>query len=152
MCYNNFTKKRRLKKLPSIFFCSILIYIFSCTRINLYEKVTPIPAHKWTSASYQPFLILRHNDKYNYNNIWLNIFIKNPDNSIQKFQIEEVLATNTGWRGTGMDDIYEHRLPLTPKAIQFRKPGGYMFSIEQIMREDPLENVMDVGLRLEKKP
>jgi len=155
-----------LKKLLLIFFCSILIHIFSCTRIDLYEKVTPLPAHEWksnfkpqfsfdirdTTASYQPFLILRHNDKYDYNNIWLNISIKNPDNTVQKFQIEEVLATNAGWKGTGMDDIYEYRLPLTPRAIQLKKTGRYTFTIEQIMREDPLQNIMDVGLRLEKKP
>ena len=82
----------------------------------------------------------------------MNIYIKNPDNTIQKFQIEKVLATNAGWLGTGMDDIYEHRLPLTPEAIQFKKSGQYIFTLEHIMREDPLENIMDVGLRLEKKP
>jgi gliding motility-associated lipoprotein GldH len=155
-----------LKKSFLLFFYSILICIFSCTRIDLYEKLTPVPAHEWrgnfkpqfsftitdTTASYQPFLILRHNDKYSYNNIWLNIYIKNPDNTIQKFQIEKVLATNAGWLGTGMDDIYEHRLPLTPEAIQFKKSGHYIFTLEHIMREDPLENIMDVGLRLEKKP
>lgn len=145
----------------------LILLISSCTRIDLFEKLTPIPKHKWKSnfnpkfvfdindslASYQPFLILRHNDKYNYNNIWINVFIKSPDNTVQKFQIEKVLATNTsGWLGSGMDDIYEHRLPLTADHIQFKKPGRYIFTFQQIMREDPLENIMDVGLRLEKKP
>ena len=52
-----------------------------------------------------------------------------------------------------MDDIYEHRIPLTPVGMpfRFRKPGEYTFTIEQVMREDPLENVMNVGLRIEKK-
>ena len=72
---------------------------------------------------------------------------------MQKFQIEKLLATNeSGWLASGMDDIYDHRLPLTAAPIQLRKPGRYIFIIEQIMREDPLENIMDVGLRLEKKP
>jgi len=48
-----------------------------------------------------------------------------------------------------MDDIYEHRIELT-KPIRM-KAGIYHFKIEQIMREDPLENVMNVGLRVEKK-
>ena len=105
-----------------------------------------------TLASYQLFLILRHNDQYHYNNIWLNVFIKGPDNKIQKFQIEKVLATNiAGWLASGMDDIYEHRLALTAEPIMFKKPGRYIFTIQQIMREDPLQNVMDIGLRLEKK-
>ena len=151
----------------SILTSYLLLLISSCTRIDLYEKLTPIPKHEWKSnfkpqfifdikdtlANYQPFLILRHNDRYNYNNIWLNVYIKGPDNKVQKFQIEKLLATNeSGWLASGMDDIYDHRLPLTAAPIQLRKPGQYIFIIEQIMREDPLENIMDVGLRLEKKP
>ena len=103
MCCNTFAKKHQRLKKSFFFFCSILIYLISCTRIDLYEKVTPVPAHDWkgsfkpqfsfeikdTTANYQPFLILRHNDKYNYNNIWLNISIKNPGNTVQKFQIEK---------------------------------------------------------------
>jgi gliding motility-associated lipoprotein GldH len=128
--------------------------------------VLPIPKHEWksnfkpqfafditdTMASYQLFLILRHNDRYNYNNIWLNVFIKGPDNKVQKFQVEKLLATNaSGWLASGMDDIYEHRLQLTETPIQLKKPGRYIFSFEQIMREDPLQNIMDVGFRIEKK-
>ena len=104
-------------------------------------------------ADYQLFLILRHNNKYNYNNIWLNVFIKGPDNTVQKFQIEKLLATNTeGWLGSGMDDIYDHRLPLTSSPVRLNKPGQYIFTIQHIMREDPLKHIMDVGLRIEKKP
>lgn len=52
-----------------------------------------------------------------------------------------------------MDDIYEHLLPLTPDGTDyyFRKKGDYTFTIEQVMREDPLQHVMNVGLRIEKK-
>ena len=145
---------------------SCFLLLFSCTTIDLYEKLTPVPKHEWTSnflprfnfeikdtlATYQLFLILRHNNKYNYNNIWLNVFIKGPDNKVQKFQIEKLLATNNGWLGSGMDDIYYHRLPLTSSPIRLSKPGQYVFTIQQIMREDPLKHIMDVGLRIEKKP
>jgi hypothetical protein len=50
-----------------------------------------------------------------------------------------------------MDDIYEHRIPLTPVAEKFRKPGEYTFTVEQIMRENPLNNVLNVGIRVEKQ-
>lgn len=59
------------------------------------------------------------------------------------------LATNEKWLASGMDDIYEHRIKLTDP--QYLKAGVYHFRVEQIMREDPLANVMDVGLRVEKK-
>ena len=58
-----------------------------------------------------------------------------------------------GWLGTGMDDLYEHRIALTPinQQFYFKKAGTYTFSLEHVMREEPLEHVMNVGLRIEKK-
>jgi hypothetical protein len=52
-----------------------------------------------------------------------------------------------------MDDIFDHRIAfaLDPQKFHFAKPGQYSFTLEQIMRDDPLENVMDVGIRIEKK-
>ena len=120
-----------------IAFCSFILS--SCTTIDLYEKVETIPAQEWkasfkpaftftikdTTAPYQLFIILRHNDKYNYNNIWLRLHTKGPDGKVAKAQYEMPLATNEkGWLGTGMDDFYEHRIALTPvtKISIFKKP------------------------------
>lgn len=54
-----------------------------------------------------------------------------------------------------MDDIYEHRISLQKEllenAVSLRKQGKYIVVIKQIMREDPLEQVMNVGLRIEKR-
>ncbi len=149
-------------------FC-FLLFCSSCTRINLYEKQVAIPAHEWrssfkpsfkfiindTTAPYQIYIIVRHNDKYNYNNLWLNLYTLAPGSkAAAKAQYELPLATNEkGWLGTGMDDLYEHRIALTPlnESFYFKKAGEYTFTLEQIMREDPLSNVMNVGLRIEKK-
>jgi gliding motility-associated lipoprotein GldH len=67
-------------------------------------------------------------------------------------QYELPLANNEGWLGTAMDDLYEHRIRITPNEGIVLKAGEYNFSIGQIMRKDPLENVLNVGLRIEKKP
>ncbi len=147
---------------------SCYLLLASCDTIDLYEKVESIPGHKWnssfkptfsftitdTATPYQLFVILRHNDKYNYNNIWVTLHTKSPDGTIAKAQYELPLATNEkGWLGSGMDDLYEHRIALTPtnQNFYFKKAGDYTFSLEHIMREDPLESVMNVGLRIEKK-
>jgi gliding motility-associated lipoprotein GldH len=150
--------------------CILLLFLLqACTRIDLYERVADMPAQTWpgsfkpsftfdikdTTAPYQLFLILRHNNKYNYNNIWLNVYRKTPGGQVSKVPYELQLATNErGWLAEGMDDLYEHRIPLTPPAndsFYFNKPGPYTFTVEQIMREDPLQNVLNVGLRLERK-
>ena len=145
------------------------LFLSACTTIDLYEKVVSIPGHRWASSfkpeftftikdttiPYQLFFVIRHNDKYNYKNIFINLSIRQPGmDSTEKIRFDLTLATDEkGWLGSGMDDIYEHRIPLTPpeQDLYFRKPGNYTFSIEQIMREDPLKNVLNAGLRIEKK-
>lgn len=136
----------------------------SCTTVDLYEKNVAIPKHRWDSSFkpeftftikdtvslYQLFLVLRHNEKYNYNNIWINLYSQPPGDTLHKAPYELQLATNEkGWLASGMDDIYEHRIKLTGDIRL--KPGDYKFIIENIMREDPLQHVMSVGVRLEKK-
>lgn len=139
--------------------------IISCEPIDIYEKSVTIPGHEWsnsyrpsfdftikdTSSPYKIFLVLRHSEKYNFNNIYVNLYIKGPgQDTAVKIQKDIPLATNEkGWLGIGMDDIYEHRSLLAQG--QTLKAGNYSFTIEQIMREDPLKNVLNAGLRLERE-
>lgn len=154
------------------------VWLFSsCNTIDLYEKVVPVPRHEWqssfrpqftfevkdTTVPYQAYVIFRHNNQYKYNNIWVNLYAAGPADSVQKLALELPLASKEGWLGIGMDDIFEHRIRVGNEVERFRfarmgadgfyfaKPGTYTFTLEQIMREDPLPEVMNVGFRLEKK-
>ena len=99
---------------------------------------------------YQVFFVLRHNEKYNFNNIYINLAANLPGQDSITIRKNLILATNEkGWLATGMDDIYEHRLKLGDPE-KFRA-GTYTFTVEQVMREDPLENVLDAGIRIEKQ-
>ena len=138
----------------------------ACTTVDLYEKTVSIPGHEWkssykpefdftikdTTAFYQAYLVIRHTEKYNYNNIWLNYYFQAPGDTLRKGSSEFQLATNEkGWLGTGMDDIYEHRIKLTANAEKVKRTGTYKFILENIMREDPLKEVLNVGIRIEKQ-
>lgn len=156
-----------MKQISKILFFVVpcTLFVLSCTHIDIYEKSVRIPGQKWsssfkpsftfdikdTSSLYQVFLVLRHNEKYNFNNIYVNLRASLPgqDTAIL-IQRDLVLATNEkGWLAQAMDDIYEHRIELgEPQAL---KAGTYTFTLEQIMREDPLLNVLDAGIRIEKK-
>jgi gliding motility-associated lipoprotein GldH len=144
---------------------SIQFMASSCTTVDLYEKSVTIPGHSWensfrpsfdftikdTSSLYQLFLVLRHTEKYSFSNIYVNVYAKVPgEDSAVKIQKDLLLATNEkGWLASGMDDVYDHRLELgRPQAL---RPGDYTFTVEQIMRENPLLNVLNVGIRVEKK-
>ena len=155
-----------MKTIKKLFFILVpcALCLASCTTIDLYEKEVTIPGHEWkssfkpsftfnikdTTVPYQFFLVLRHTEKYNYTNIYVNLYIKAPGtDSTTKIQRSLMLADNNGLLGSGMDDIYEHRIPLgDPQSL---KAGTYTFTLEQIMREDPLEHILNVGLRIEKK-
>jgi gliding motility-associated lipoprotein GldH len=84
----------------------------------------------------------------------VNLHTISPDSTVSQAQYELPLATKEkGWLGSGMDDLYEHRVALTPmnQSFFFKKAGKYTFALEHIMREEPLTSVMNVGLRVEKK-
>jgi gliding motility-associated lipoprotein GldH len=162
-----FTMKGRLLSTLTLPLLAGSMWLSSCDKINLYEKVVPIPQHQWqtgnkptftftiqdTAVPYQLYLIIRHNNQYRYNNIWVNLTAKGPADTLQKFSLELPLANKEGWLGSGMDDIFEHRIAFTldPEKFRFSRAGEYTFTLEQIMRDDPLENIMNVGIRLEKK-
>jgi gliding motility-associated lipoprotein GldH len=152
-----------------LFLVPSALCLSSCTTIDLYERSVAIPGHAWqssfkpsftftikdTSSAYELFLVLRHNDKYSFNNIYINVYAQTPDtDTAEAIRRDLTLGSDEkGWLGSGMDDIYEHRISLTNSSqpLHFKRSGDYTFTIEQIMREDPLENVLNVGLRIEKK-
>ena len=149
----------------TLFFSLLLFALSSCGTIDVFEKNARIPNHEW-SSSYKPeisfeitdttslyniYVVLRHTDAYRYNNIWLNVYTKFPGDTINRQRLDLRLATDDkGWLGSGMDDIFEHRILITRSPVRLTRPGIYTFGLEQIMREEPLQYVMNVGIRVEK--
>jgi gliding motility-associated lipoprotein GldH len=138
----------------------------SCTQLDNYEKNTSIPKYEWhnsftvkdsfsitdISVKYNVYAVLRHTDAYKYNNIWLNIGIQAPGDSMRYQKVDMLLGSDAnGWTGTGMNDIWEVRQLLTGASFNFNVKGTYKFSITQIMRDEPLPAVMSAGLRVEKQ-
>ena len=129
------------------------------------KKNTAIPKNEWnynfkpsfnftitdTTSEYNLYVVIRHRDAYRYNNIWLNIGTQSPNDTMRYQRFDLLLGTDAkGWDGTGMDDIWELRKSITNGPFKFNKPGNYIFSIEQIMRENPLLNILSIGIRVEK--
>ncbi len=95
---------------------------------------------------------MRHKDAYDFNNIWLNVGLQSPGDSMYFQKINFVLGADAnGWEGTGMGDIWELRKPLNDLPQQFKRPGTYTYNISQIMRANPLKGILSVGFRVEKE-
>lgn len=149
---------------PLIFLSSLILLFSSCEEIDFYEQSAAIKNHLWkradtvrgeftisdTTVNYDIFLVLRHTDAYKYNNIWLEIGLKGPSDSLSVQKLDIPLGSDAeGWEGTGMNDIWELRKKLTPFPRKFLNPGTYRYHIRQVMRDNPLEHVMSVGLRVQ---
>ena len=140
-------------------------FIAACGTIDVFEKNVSFPNHEWSSAFkpeisfeisdttslYNIYIVLRHTDAYRYKNIWMNIYTQVPGDTLLKQRLDLLLAADDkGWLGSGMDDIFEHRIRITSEPQKLAKAGLYKFRLEQIMREEPLQYVMNVGIRVEK--
>ena len=141
----------------------IIFFLTSCNTIDVYEKTTPVPHHEWSSrnrlnftfnatdslAYYNVYLVLRHTESYHFNNIWIDFSSAFTGQKPQIQRLNVTLADANGWLGAAMDDIIEQRILLFKNPT--RLPAGtYTFSLQQVMREDPLENVLNAGVRVEK--
>jgi gliding motility-associated lipoprotein GldH len=147
-----------------VFAVSLMITLWSCNKLDSFEKTVYFPEHQWysknqpsfqfeiadTISRYHIFVVIRHEDAYHYNNLWLNVITTAPNekSNIQKVNLQ--LANNTtGWLGSGMDDVFDHRIRITNNPIQLKK-GVYQFSLQQVMRENPLPAILNAGIRVEK--
>lgn len=152
----------------SILLISLSFFVKSCQTIDVFEKTVEIPDFKWsstfqptiqfeikdTSSYYHIYSVIRHMDAYKFKNLWLNIQYQIPgEDSVRNTKVELILGDDEkGWLGSGMDDIFEQRILIDPKPVKFAQAGTYQFTITQIMREDPLEYIMNAGIRVEKIP
>lgn len=158
-----------MKRGISLFAASVvfllLFMLTSCNSAGVFERNISIPSHKWdrafkpeisfdisdTTSLYNIYITLRHTHAYKYSNIWLNVQFQLPGDTISRQRVNVLLATNDkGWLGTGMDDIWELRQLITPQPFRFSRSGKATFVLEQIMRDNPLPDLLNAGIRVEK--
>jgi gliding motility-associated lipoprotein GldH len=99
-------------------------------------------------ASYNFYVNLRVTGDYKYSNMF--VLITDPVKKSSSSRYELKLAQPDGqWLGTGSGNLYSFRIPFR-RNYKFPVAGTYHIRIEQNMRDNPLHEVSDVGLRVEK--
>lgn len=155
-----------IKNIFSILLVTALLS--GCLPSAYYQKVYSIPDAGWTydfrpvykfeisdtSAQYRTYFVIKHTDAYKYSNIWLIMKTKKPGASEYELtRVEVPLAQQDGkWLGRGMGELWEQRIPLTfyNQPQSFSQTGTYEVMFEQNMRDNPLQEVLQVGFRVEK--
>ncbi len=145
--------------------CMVLCH--GCKEVDLYERLQNIPGGSWhvkekllysleikdSARDYHVYTTIRHTALYPYRNIWVRLTLKMPGtDSITTQDFNIPLANNEKWLGAGMNDVYERRVRLFGNAVRFPSSGTVQFSLQHIMRDDPLPGVLQAGIRIEPVP
>jgi len=114
------------------------------------NKITNAVTITDETVPYNLYLNLRVTADYKYSNLFVLIKQINPDKKAASVRYEFKLANANGeWLGSGSGNIYSYQIPFV-KNYKFPAKGTYHFQIEQNMRDNPLHEVSDVGLRVER--
>ncbi|SFS74281.1 gliding motility lipoprotein GldH [Sphingobacterium wenxiniae] len=154
-----------MKTIGYNFLVIIFLMLTSCGDQAFYEKNEPIKNRSWAyneipqfevhitdkNIKYDVFVNLRHTTHYGFSNLFVLVHEKGPQLRDTAFRHELKLAELDGrWTGKGAGSLFQNQL-LIKENFTFPDTGVYHFAIEQNMRENPLKEISDVGLKIVQK-
>jgi len=103
-----------------------------------------------TAQRYNLFVDVRHNFYFDWRNLWVKVITEYPNHKTELSSVNLPLSASDGvWYGKCSGDICEMRVGIQENAI-FPQKGIYTFTIIQDMRQNPLDKIIDIGMRVEK--
>ncbi len=153
-----------MKQLALVVVMALLIA--GCDTNAVYKEYTDIEDGKWSikntpsftfdikdaSIPYNIYYNLRNSLSYGYYNLYLTRYLRDSTGKELESRLDELILMDpkTGKpNGDGIGDIFDHKF-LMKRNYRFPKPGQYTMQIRQYMRQDPLLNVLSVGITVEK--
>lgn len=153
--------KMGMRKLIGIGF--LVAILFSCTEQVFYEKSYSFKNNSWsqkvkplfkvdikdTSKLYDFTITFRNTTDYAFNNCWFYLNTQTPD-KIKAREPFEIKITNPegAWTGKKSGTIVENILQF--RRRKFPLPGVYYFRLEQAVVQEKLDQVLDIGIRIEE--
>ncbi|MBS2210371.1 gliding motility lipoprotein GldH [Carboxylicivirga mesophila] len=141
-----------------------LIVVSSCDRGVVFDQYVTIPKGGWhvdsmavfkvdiesTEQPYNVILNVRNRSNYPNSNLWLFVEVVSPSGQTMQDKVDCVLADDAGrWIGSGWGDLYHAKIPYQ-LGVKFAETGAYSFRIVQGMRDEDLEGIHNIGLRVER--
>lgn len=148
------------------FFLSIFLLagIVSCDRKRVFESYIKLDKKGWnkdsvvvfhiqlkdTTRNHNLYVNIRNKGTYPYSNLWLFLTIGSPDGTMRTDTVEFSLAEPSGrWKGSGIGGLHDNQI-LYKSSVYFPRKGQYIFKIKQGMRDNVLQGIRDIGIRIEK--
>lgn len=146
-----------------VFSLSVLLALSSCVSDSLYENHKELENGFWEANNLQSFDVsiddtqnhsiyyhLRYTLDYDYCNSYVRYKIFSPTGKLltQKMKSDTLFDCKTGKPlGEGFGKVYNREFELEPN-FNFSEKGIYKIELEQMMRQDSLEGIQTVGLRI----
>ncbi len=145
----------------------VFLSMVSCTDNILFQGSSVAPEEGWnkdwkpeymftvndTLRSFNTFLDIRHTTFYPYSNLFLFVTLVGPDGQTSVDTVECPLAAPDGtWYGKGLGFIHEDRFEshiLYKHNNRFPQLGEYTLRLEQAMRRETLDGILNVGVSVE---
>ncbi len=144
-----------------------LLLVTACTPNTVFESADSMQAAGWdfeqqpitsvdiqdTTAAYDLYLVIRHTTNYPFSNLWITLHTTYPGGQTGSLRKQLLIGDNEAqqWRTDCLRNVCTGLLPIL-EGHRFTESGTYQFRLEHIMRTNPLPGIMDVGLRIEKRP
>lgn len=149
-----------------LLFVGAIMIFSSCKGEDIYfQKYETIESSSWnkeevkvfdfdivdTTKLYEFYLNLRNNNEYGYGNIFVFWTLQSPDGRTKTDTAQFILAKPNGqWLGkSASGTVIENSMYFLKTKLPTR--GTYSFEFVQGMRDDNLEGIKDVGLKIKKK-
>ncbi len=145
----------------------ILFLLASCDSNRIYEDNVEFKDRTWkitepaqlefdildTTKRYNLYMDVRNSLDYPYSRLFVNYNLIDPTGAeVSKKMITEYLFDQKSGKpngNSGLGDVYDHQFLFLQKH-SFSKLGKYKVKFEQFMRQDTLQGVLAVGLRVEQ--
>lgn len=151
-----------------VLWCLCSALLLGCTKGVVFQQDVPIPDGGW-DRSYQPefafditdtisqhdvFIDVRHTGDYPFSDLFLFIDLKGPGGKEMRDTVQCLLADPMGrWygKGTGFISADRYQAKVLYKVHnRFPANGRYSLKLEQAMRTEVLEGVLDIGVSVER--
>lgn len=144
-----------------------LISLLICTACSfsndIFHSFNDIPTRGWDKRNVQKFIPrvdssaskydidieLNYNNNYNYRNLYLFITAEDEaHNALFRDTLNCVLADEYGkWQGSGWGSSYQQIFNYKP-GYSFPAAGTYYISVTQGMRDDIIDGIERIGVRI----
>ena len=142
-----------------------MVFLVSCGSAPFFEENKTIDENIWrhdrpvklrvdisdTTSTYDVYFNVRNTKDYEYQNLIVFMKINDPDDMVLVDTTFEyrIAEPNGKWDGEVSEALVMNSW-LTFKQFSFEKSGTYTYEIEHAMRDLNLNEITDVGIRLEQ--